>query len=80
MDKSVKLISLGIGYNLDAGELKAMASEPIEKNSFSAADFNALDGIYLSLASRTCQTGCPAGKKCIKCRKGYYESDGKCCK
>ncbi|CAD5125557.1 DgyrCDS13760 [Dimorphilus gyrociliatus] len=77
-DKSVKLISVGIGHNLDAGELKAMASEPTAKHSFAASDFNALGGIYLSLASRACQSACPSGKKCIKCRPGYYESDGKC--
>ncbi|XP_021367855.1 collagen alpha-3(VI) chain-like isoform X2 [Mizuhopecten yessoensis] len=49
---STKVITIGIGADIDASELTAIASDP--SNAFTVPDFDALSGIQNSISAQAC--------------------------
>ena len=52
---NIGLISVGVGPNMNTGELQAIADDPDSNNMFTMTDFNRLPSITKNLIDATCR-------------------------
>ena len=55
-NQNIDLIAIGVGGNIDNSELRAIASDPVDKNIFIASNFDALDSLLSQVRNSVCKS------------------------
>lgn len=61
---NITMIAVGIGKKISSKEIRALASEPKEKNAFTVSGYQALDTIKEDLAIQACKVKCNVWTEC----------------